>query len=244
VVLRSKSKFTVWHYAALAILLAGLLSSLSRGPWLGFAVFAVVALAARPKSAGKVLAAVGPLIIGAAYLLPSSIVQRFVNLLPFIGSADKGSESYRSELFAHAMIVIERYPLFGSHSFLEEPEMQQMVQGQGIVDIVNSYLQVALDFGLVGLFLFLAFFLSLGAFLFVRTARPASHPSHINIGGLLALLIAMLFTIATTSSIAIIPFIIWTFAGICVAVSRLGNEVSWNGAVEAPVKMRVLKAFD
>lgn len=239
--IRRESGLSMWHYAGLVLLLAGLLSSLSRGPWLGFAVFALVALAAHPRAALKVLAGVVPIFLYAVYFSPSPFFQRFVNLLPFVGAADKGSESYRSELLANAMIVIDRYPLFGSLNFLEEPEMLRMMQGQGIVDVVNSYLQITLEFGLVGLFLFLIFFLALGGSVFAQALKPTSSPSRINHAGLLALLLSMLFTIATTSSISIIPFIYWAFAGLCAALPRLGNEeVTSQPPIEARGKMRIL----
>jgi O-antigen ligase len=243
VALKTKSSPSLWHYAGLGLLLAGLFSSLSRGPWLGFAVFAVVALAAHPRAALKVLAGVVPLFLYVVFLSPSPFFQRFVNLLPFIGSADKGSESYRSDLFANAIIVIDRYPLFGSQTFLEEPEMQRMVQGQGIVDVVNSYLQIALEFGLVGLVLFLTFFLALAASIAAQAVKPTPNPSRVNHAGVLALLLSMLFTIATTSSVSVIPFIYWAFAGICVALSRLGGEMTWDPHMKEQRKMRVLRGF-
>jgi O-antigen ligase len=235
-----KSIPSLWYYSSLGLLLAGLWSSLSRGPWLGFAVFAVVVLAAHPRAALKVLAGVVPLVLYVVFFSPSPFFQRFVNLLPFIGSADKGSESYRSDLFANAIIVIDRYPLFGSQTFLDEPEMQRMVQGQGIVDVVNSYLQIALEYGLVGLFLFLTFFAALAASLAAQAVKPSSNPSRVNHAGILALLLSMLFTIATTSSVSVIPFIYWAFAGVCVALSRLGRTTTWDPPMQARRKMRVL----
>ena len=39
--------------------------------------------------------------------------------------------------------------------------METMRQGEGIIDIVNSYLQVALETGLVGLGFFLLIFISI-----------------------------------------------------------------------------------
>ena len=117
--------------------------------------------------------------------------------------------------------------------------MQRMIQGQGIIDVVNSYLQIALEFGLVGLFLFVIFFLTLGASLFTRAASPTSHEPSINYAGLFALLVAMLFTIVTVSSVSVIPSIYWAFAGICAALPRLRREVIRTPALE----MRVLSGF-
>ena len=240
--LRKVPKFSTWHYVGLAILLLGLLSSLSRGPWLGFALFASLSLAAQPRTAVKLLVWAIPFLAGAVHFSPGGF-SRFVNLLPFVGSSDPGSEIYRSQLFTNAMIVIERYPLFGSLTFLQEPEMLRMIQGQGIIDVVNSYLQIALEFGLVGLFLFLTFFVALAASLFVQAAKSKVEPSPLNHAGLLAILLAVLVTIATTSSVSVIPHIYWAFAGICAALPRLRKDIDQEPPVRAQSQMRVLNPF-
>lgn len=239
VTMRTAPRWSMWHYAGLAVMLAGLYSSLSRGPWLGFTIFAIIVSAVYLKKATKLLAAAVPLVVGAIYFAPPSVLQRFLNLLPFLGTVDKGNEQYRADLLTNSIIVIERYPAFGSHTFLEEPEMLAMIQGQGIIDIVNAYLQIALEFGLVTLFLFLAVFLGLGASLLLKVVKPAAGPAPVNHAGLLALLVAMLFTIATVSNIAVIPYIYWAFAGICAALLRLGSERT----IETPAKMRVFSGF-
>jgi O-antigen ligase len=153
-------------------------------------------------------------------------IDRFTNLLPFVGSADKGSETYRSRLFENSIIVIERYPLFGSDTFVREPEMQTMIQGQGIVDVVNTYLQISLHYGLIGLLLFAMFFgvlaIKLAAMFWTSKSDIVSYE------GVLALLAAMLFTIATTSSVSIIPYIYWPFSGLCAALLRRGAGMEWE----------------
>lgn len=57
--------------------------------------------------------------------------------------------------------MIQRNPLFGSFDFRNTPEMQSMIQGEGIIDIVNTYINLALRVGLVGLTLFVGFFVSI-----------------------------------------------------------------------------------
>jgi O-antigen ligase len=179
--------------------------------------------------------------VGFTFLAVLPIGERFINLLPFIGSADPGSERYRSALFENALIVIERNPLFGSSAFLEEPEMLRMVQGQGIIDVVNTYLQIALEFGLIGLILFVLFFFIVGAKLVglsLRSGRGA-----VNYTGMLAILLSMLFTIATVSSVSVIPFIYWIFGGLCVALIRIGPAIAQQQTLvvkHTVSKMRVL----
>lgn len=81
-------------------------------------------------------------------------------MLPYIGTLEKDNITYRERLLDNSLIVIERNLWFGSFDFRKTPEMQSMVQGQGIIDIVNTYLNLALRFGVVGLALFVAFFAS------------------------------------------------------------------------------------
>jgi O-antigen ligase len=244
-IMRTGARWTLWHYAGLGLLLLGLYSSLSRGPWLGFAIFvALISIAYLRKATTAILAAV-PIGLAAIYFAPPAVIQRFLSLLPFMGTVDKGNETYRADLLTNAIVVIQRYPIFGSYTFLEEPEMQSMIQGQGIIDIVNTYLQYALEYGLVGLLLFLAVFLGLGASLFVKILKPAVGPDRIDYAGLLAILISMLFVIATVSSISTIPYTYWTFAGLVVALLKMGSEAVRDDAqaMEVPGKMRVLRPF-
>ena len=240
-------RWTLWHYASLGLLFAGLYSSLSRGPWLGFAIFvALLSIAYLRKATTALLVAIPAGLVG-IYFAPPAIIQRFLSLLPFMGTVDKGNETYRTDLLTNSIAVIQRYPIFGSYTFLEEPEMQSMVQGQGIIDIVNTYLQFALEYGLVGLLLFLGVFLGLAASLFVKVLKPTVGPEHIDYAGLLALLISMLFVIATVSSISTIPYTYWTFAGLIVALLKMGSEAVRDDVrtdakeIERPAKMRVLR---
>ncbi len=219
------------------MLIIGLLSSVSRGPWLGFALCVVVLMMTNLRSSSKLLVGVIPGVVSLIFLHPP-FIDRFTNLLPFVGSADKGSETYRSRLFENSIIVIERYPLFGSDTFVREPEMQTMIQGQGIVDVVNTYLQISLHYGLIGLLLFVMFFgllgIKLGLLFWTSKSDIVSYE------GVLALLAAMLFTIATTSSVSIIPYIYWPFSGLCAALLARGPGLEWDVSQKVRARMKSL----
>ncbi|KKX30814.1 O-antigen ligase family protein [Rhizobiaceae bacterium LC148] len=235
--LRTRQAIGLWRYAALALMMGGLLSSVSRGPWLGFAFCAVVLLLTNLRRSLRLLFGGLPVLLAVAALHPT-FIDRFINLLPFVGSADRGSETYRSQLFENSMIVIGRYPLLGSETFLGEPEMLRMIQGQGIVDVVNSYLQVALQYGLIGLVLFLLVFGMIAAktaSLFLRSKTDL-----VSYQGYLALLLAVLFTIATTSSVSVIPHIYWALAGIGAALVRLGLGIQWEFVEKVTGRMRTV----
>jgi O-antigen ligase len=206
----------------IGILCLGLLSTVSRGPMVGLAVtlFLYVVLAdGRFRNFGRVA------LIGLFVLWPlthTAVGQQLLSFLPFIGDIDPGSISYREKLFDNSMIVIARNPIFGSANFMGTPEMVEMIQGEGIIDIVNTYLQVALEYGLVGLFLFVSIFISV---LFrIRAAMktlPADAVELKQLGaGLFATLCGILVTIATVSSIKFIPLLYWSLAGLGVAYVR------------------------
>ncbi len=89
-------------------------------------------------------------VMGAALV---SILLLTTNLMDVILKADEhGTLGYRVELLVRSIETIKSNPLFGDVNFTEREELQAL--NWGIVDVVNSYLQVALRYGLSGLVLF------------------------------------------------------------------------------------------
>lgn len=234
IAVRSAKTGVLWWWMAMAMLVGGLFASLSRGPWLGFALCAVVVILANPKTVIKLCLLAVPIAAVMQQIGPVAMVDRFINLLPFVGHADEGSEAYRSELLDNALLVIGHNPLFGSQDFLSAPELQIMIQGQGIIDIVNSYIQIALEYGLVSLALFVAFFgaiLANLAYLSLTDRR-----AHVGYHTVLGLMLGILFTIATTSSVSIIPHIYWAMSGLSVAAIGMARARSFNAPVATAIQ--------
>lgn len=104
--------------------------------------------------------------------------------------------------------------------------MQELVQGQHIVDVVNTYLGVALDFGLVGLGLFLVFFTTvlIGLWRVLKFEVVWGLGLGTYMRASIAILVAILVTIGTVSSIGFIPYVYWSFAGLCVALIRIAYQ--------------------
>src|SRR5258707_3117917 len=100
---------------------------------------------------------------------PAGVV--LVDYLPFVGTVEAQNVAYRERLFEISLDVVLDHPFFGDWDFLQLPVMQQLRQGQGIIDIVNTYLGVALASGLLGLALFCGFFLAVLAGLFAAMRR-------------------------------------------------------------------------
>jgi O-antigen ligase len=210
---------TVWSLG-LALLGAGLVAPLSRGPWLGAAVMLVFLILTGP-AAGKNFAKLtlfGAVALGLALVSP--IGEKVIDLAP--DSSDP-NVIYRQQLLAVSLDLIWDNPFFGSFDYINTPEMEAMRQGQGIIDIVNTYVAVGLGSGLVGLSLFAGFFLAVIGRLF-RTIRNLRNPDDeaYQLGQvLLAVLLGIIVMIGTVSSISFIPVVYWTLAGVGVAYSRM-----------------------
>ena len=210
----------------LAILTVGLLSTLSRGPWVGAMVLVLVYLATGRKAIANLglFAVIGA--VALVFLLLTPIGGPLLDLLPFIGSTDAGSVTYRQRLFVNAMQVIERNPWFGTTDYLSTPEMKELITGQQIIDTVNTYLVIALRDGLIGLGLFLGFFGSIliGLRRTLKTLSIRESSFHAVARALTATLVAMLVTIATVSPVDFIPYVYWCIAGLSVALIRVAHR--------------------
>jgi O-antigen ligase len=182
-------------------------------------VLVFVYLATGPNAVAKLgkAAVIGAVALAALWLIP--VGERLVDLFPFLGPPDL----YRERLFDNAILVIRRSPWFGSIDYMSTPEMQMMIQGEGIIDIVNTYLQVALKSGLVGLGLFVGFFVTiligLRRVLKFEVVRELGFDASIRAS--IATLVAMLVEIGTVSSVDFIPYVYWSFAGLWVALIRI-----------------------
>lgn len=219
---KSITNTKAWSIGLIALLI-GLIAPLSRGPWMGAAALLLVFVAAGPAP-GKSLLKLGLVgIIVISVLLVSPASQVIINHLPFVGTVETENVTYRQRLFTIGTQVILQNPFFGAFDYLKAPAMQELKQGQGIIDIVNSYLEVALRSGLVGLSLYAGFFLvvAIGIYNGMRTLRDGLSESYLLGQSLLATLAGILIVIATTSSITIIPVIYWSVAGLGVAYSRM-----------------------
>ena len=191
------------------LLAAGLIVPLSRGPWIG-AVIIVGVFIATGRNAVKrlsLLAMAGVLALPLLSVMPGG--EKVLDLLPFIGNLEKENITYRERLMDNSWIVT--------------PEMQSMIQGEGIIDIVNTYINLALRVGLVGLTLFVGFFVSIlfGLRKALRAFPDRNEEGRLLGRALLATLLGILVIIFTVSSITVIPVVYWSIAGVSVAYIQM-----------------------
>lgn len=212
----------------IVLLIAGLFAPLSRGPWVGavvlLLVFVVTGRNPAPRLIGLGLVAI--IAIPLVAVIPGG--EKIINLLPFTGETEQENVNYREQLITNSMIVIQRSPWFGSTNFLKTPEMEAMRQGEGIIDVVNTYIAVTLGTGFVGLGLFVAFFtLALhGIYRAMRSISDKDGESYLLGRVLLATLVAIMVIIFTASSILFIPIIYWTVVGLGVAYAQMVRKNS------------------
>lgn len=219
-----------------AVMGISLLATFSRGPWVGFIMFVSVYAVFSPKRSS----AVPLLIISIAVVMFMLIIipggEKILAFLPFIGQKDTtGNVSYREILFSAATAVIQKYPLFGSTTYLSEPELEALRQGQGIIDIVNTYLQIALDAGLIGVGLFLGVFFSIliGIRRAMKKVKRREEEIYRLGQTLLAIIVSVLLMIATASKIDFVPYYYWLLAGLGAGYAQMVNSMELRRAQNA-----------
>ena len=198
------------------VLIAGLICTVSRGPWVGLFFLLLVFIWTGRQKIAQYAKLMAGFIVALPILLVTPFGQKFIDLLPFVGTIRAETVDYRERLFDMASIVVQRNPWFGSTTFINTPEMQSMIQGEGIVDVVNSYLQVVLQYGWVGLILFIAIFLSLLKDIFVLNKRLYKEDEQLfRLGrSLFSILSATALIIYTVSSVDYIPYYYWLLFGL------------------------------
>jgi O-antigen ligase len=206
----------------LLLIIAGLIGPLSRGPWLGAAamLFVIIATGRAPVLAFARWGLAG---LACLPLLATPKGQVIIDHLPFIGTVDAENVVVRQRLAEASFQVFLERPLLGSYDFLETPAMQALRGNDGIIDLVNTYVIVGLGGGIVGLALFLGFFLTslLAIYRGMRRLADRTEETYVLGQTLLAALLGVLLIIATVSPVLVIPTIYWCLGGMGIAYGRM-----------------------
>jgi O-antigen ligase len=219
---------TRMHSTALTIAVAiwmwlGLLAAYSRAPWL-VAVFLLIAyLALVPKGSAQFFKTSLIAALVAGLVLVSPIGEYVIDNLPFVGTVDAGTVTYRQWLAEMSWMLIQKHPFLGDPFFMSH--MEQLRQGQGIIDLVNTYATVTLQSGIVGLCLLVSPFL-VGMWNAYRCVRRSAGPDpDVALLGvnLIACMFATLLMLATVSFILGFPVMFWMLAGLAAGYAQLGQ---------------------
>jgi hypothetical protein len=162
--LKSHVQKRMHRIGATLLLWAGLYATTSRGGWLGAAVIYFTFLATGQRAASRLVKGTLLAVCLGGLIVISPIGDQILDLLPKTGQP---ADLYRYRLAERGWEVVMAHPLFGDQ--FPWPEMEDLRQGEGIIDIVNTYLGVALNYGLVGLFLFSSFILLGMMMVYTRT---------------------------------------------------------------------------
>ena len=146
--------------AGFGVILIALVATGSRGPWLAFALMMLMVLAMHKLTPTTVrillvlgvIGAVAAKAAGAEAAVESALASLFGG-----SKQDMSTIDYRRELLDTSLALIQQSPWVGVPNYASQ--MQQLKQGEGIIDIVNSYVTVMLNAGVVGLMIYLAPFL-------------------------------------------------------------------------------------
>ena len=181
------------------LLCLGIYASHSRGPWLSAVIVYFVYLLLSPAGASGLIKGATAALLVAGVIAITPIGTKIIDVLPFIGSSDQANVAYRQQLATESWRLIMQNPLLGDPFVLAH--MEDLRQGQGIIDLMNAYAAVALFSGIVGLALFATFIAgpAVRAFAWLRRLRAAD-PDLSSIGAaLVASMVASLFFMATAS---------------------------------------------
>ena len=146
------TKYRIPYFATASI---SVVIAFSKGPWLATAVaFCYLFFSDKKFARGKTISAI--LLVTVA-LAMTPVGEKIYGMIPFVGDISQESEDYRELLLQQSLIVFKESPWFGlpSKELYAHPALQVLLQGQGIIDITNYYLQLLLEFGVFVLAVFL-----------------------------------------------------------------------------------------
>lgn len=215
-----------WFFG-LSLLLAGLIAPLSRGPWLGAAAMMMVFIATGLYPLKKILKLSILGIIIFPILLATPFSETIINYLPFVGTVEVENITFRERLVELSIQVLIQNPWFGAFDYIYSPAFQELKTGSGFLDIVNTYVAVALSSGLIGLSFFSGAFLtaSMSIFKVMRKLKDKEAEFYVLGQVLLAVLLGIMIIIFTVSSITVIPIIYWSTIGLGIAYTRMFSQI-------------------
>ncbi len=227
-------QFTRWRMvAAWAILILAMYSTVSRGPWLaGALVILMLGLFTR-----RVMRFYGTLFgvttVGIVALMFTPWDQKIINFLPFIGQVDLANVEYRQQILDTTFLLIRQNPLFGNVNVMDQ--LEHLRQGQGIIDIVNVYAEIAMTFGLIGLFLFVLFLAS-GLFHALLTCwrmRRKDREIFAIAGNTAAALTGSMITLAGIANYLSVPLVYTSLVALMISAVRLSRQPAAQNATVA-----------
>ena len=216
---RSEKKI-IRKYSMFAVLVCGCIVAGSRGAWLTAVIFFIIYAVLRPDAWRFIAKAIPVTVVALVVILASPLRQTIIDKLPFIGTSDQDTVAYRQQVAEVSWRLIREHPFLGDPFALRY--MEELRQGQGIIDIMNGYANVALFTGGIGFSLFVSLFVIVlwRCFFKMLNLRLVDSDAPILGASLIACLLASLFFVATA---AIDPPTYW-ICGIMAGYSGLAVQ--------------------
>ena len=141
----------------------------------------------------------------------------YINSVGLSTIDSQGTFEYRVELMKNSMNAIKSNPILGSSGFTNDAQLQRSMQGEGIIDIVNMYIVVALQMGFMGLIPFvLMFVFSIREVWVKKNVIGTDHKSL-----LVAILVMIMVFIGTCSPVSYLHWYLVIFLAVARAYSGL-----------------------
>ena len=164
-----------WHYALLcAVVVAGLIAPQGRGAWIG-ALGALFVLDLYRRNYRRLT--IKAVLIGIAGVIALAVAATNNRVAVMLGltAEGQGTLDYREQLLTRGIEEFWKNPLFGDAIGDVLSNMRDLIQGEGIVDLVNGYLHIALISGAVGLFMIILSLVGVAS-LFLRARKADRTP--------------------------------------------------------------------
>jgi O-antigen ligase len=234
--LMSRIQSGLRRIAVVFLLWGGLFASFSRGSWLGGVATYCTFLAVGPRAVSRLVKGLTLALVAAVLVAMSPIGDRIIAVLPVMGgTTDASADSsivYRQRLAERGWELVLAHPFFGDQ--FPWPEMEDLRQGEGIIDLVNTYLGTALSYGLIGLFCFVSFMVLAIRRVYAHLRKVAySDPEATLLGAsLIACIVGILIMIQSVGFGLGVQRVFYVLAGLASAYSG-PNKVP-QGRPEAP----------
>jgi O-antigen ligase len=219
------------------VLIAGIIGAFARAPWLGATGMIMLFILLGPAPVANLGKLLGVLLLALPVLLSTQSGAVIIDHLPWVGTVDSRNVDGREHLAEVAIKVVMQNPFFGNFDFAASPSIEDLRGSDGIVDLVNTYVMIALKGGLVSLALFFALILvAMLGIVGSLLKLDKRDERHVLGRSLFATIAGVLFIIGTVSPIFFVYPLYWCLAGMAVGYMRLverGEPVTRASAVSS-----------
>jgi len=147
---------------------------------------------------------------------------------------DLNTINYRRQLLDTTLALLKQSPWLDVPDYASQ--MQDLKQGEGIIDLVNSYIAIALDTGVIGLAIYLLPYVAAFRRLVKVPGISLRQPSDTGDGWFAATFLAMniscMLTIFTTSTFSTMPFLLIML--VALPIARLTHKET---AIDVPLDL-------